>query len=96
MKLLGLRQNYILTKFSRILFRKSTFKTTLIIICGYCNPFDDLVELLKDNYPWNHSKGIIHPVVKSFKKICLDHFSQGKGVLKGIVSNPFSTTFYFH
>ena len=34
--------------------------------------------------------------VESFKKNCLDNFSKRKGVLEDIISDPFSTAFYFH
>ena len=34
LRLLGHEANYMLTKFSGILFRKSTFKTTFIILYG--------------------------------------------------------------
>ena len=39
LRLLGPEQNDILTKFSCILFRKLTFKTAVIILYGYCNPY---------------------------------------------------------
>ena len=38
LRLLGLDQNNNLAKFSCILFRKSTFKTTFVILHEYCNP----------------------------------------------------------